>query len=115
MIPREMSENPQHPGSAQRSLHNDEMDLLVREEPLLIQVGEQQLLTMRTPGQDLALATGFLLSEGIVDEPAAIEAREPPTSGWPVVTTTLPSSVILTCALDSPPALNQKPLATPRP
>ena len=72
MIPREMSENPQHPGSARRSLHGDETDLLVREEPLLIQVGEQQLLTMRTPGQDLALAVGFLLSEGIVDEPAAI-------------------------------------------
>ena len=39
----------------------------------------------------------------------AIEAREPPMSGWPVVTTTLPSSVMLTCALLSPPALNQKP------
>src|SRR5712672_3664814 len=45
----------------------------------------------------------------------AIAAREPPMSGWPVVTTTLPSSVMLTCALDSPPALNQKPDATPRP
>ena len=45
----------------------------------------------------------------------AIAAREPPMSGWPVVTTTLPSSVMLTCALDSPPALNQKPQATPRP
>ena len=31
------------------------------------------------------------------------------------VTTTLPSSVMLTWALDSPPALNQNPLATPRP
>ena len=30
----------------------------------------------------------------------AIEAREPPMSGWPVVTTTLPSSVMLTCALE---------------
>ena len=45
----------------------------------------------------------------------AIEAREPPTSGWPVVTTTFPSSVTLTWALDSPPALNQNPLATPLP
>ena len=32
-----------------------------------------------------------------------------------MVTTTLPSSVMLTCAEDSPPALNQKPDATPRP
>ena len=45
----------------------------------------------------------------------AMEAREPPISGWPVVTTTLPSSVMFTWALLSPPALNQKPLATPRP
>jgi hypothetical protein len=30
----------------------------------------------------------------------AIAAREPPISGWPAVTTTLPSSVMLTCALD---------------
>ena len=44
-----------------------------------------------------------------------IEAREPPMSGWPVTTTTVPSSLTLTWALDSPPALNQKPLATPRP
>ena len=45
----------------------------------------------------------------------AVEAREPPMSGWPVITTTVPSSLMLTWALDSPPALNQKPLATPRP
>jgi hypothetical protein len=45
----------------------------------------------------------------------AMPAREPPISGCPVVTTTLPSSVMLTWAEDSPPALNQKPLATPRP
>ena len=45
----------------------------------------------------------------------AVEAREPPMSGWPVITTTVPSSLTLTCALDSPPALNQKPEATPRP
>ena len=37
----------------------------------------------------------------------AVEARLPPMSGWPVITTTLPSSVTFTCALDSPPALNQ--------
>ena len=28
-----------------------------------------------------------------------IEAREPPISGWPVMTTTVPSSLMLTCAL----------------
>lgn len=82
MIPREMSENPQHPGAAQRGLDGDQTDLLVREEPLLIQVGEQQLLTMRTPGDDEALAVGFLLSEGIVDDPAAILSHQV-TAGEP--------------------------------
>jgi len=40
--------------------------LLVREEPLLLVVHGQQLLTMRTPGRDPDLAVGFLLGEGIV-------------------------------------------------
>ena len=44
-----------------------------------------------------------------------MEAREPPMSGCPVVIATVPSSLTFTCALDSPPTLNQKPLATPRP
>jgi hypothetical protein len=37
----------------------------------------------------------------------AIEAREPPTSGLPVATRTVPSSLTWTVALDSPPPLNQ--------
>jgi hypothetical protein len=37
----------------------------------------------------------------------AIEAREPPMSGLPVATTTVPSSLTCTVALDSPPPLNQ--------
>src|SRR5215510_3433247 len=42
-------------------------DLLAAEEPLGIRVGGQALtLTMRTPGDDLDLAAGFLVSEGIV-------------------------------------------------
>jgi FdhD protein len=42
-------------------------DSLVGEEPLLIQVAGQALtVTMRTPGDDLELAAGFLLTEGIV-------------------------------------------------
>ena len=36
-------------------------------------------------------------------------------SGWPVVTTTLPSTLMLTVAEDWPPALNQKPQAMPLP
>lgn len=42
-------------------------DLLVGEEPLLIQVGQQSLtVTMRTPGDDFDLAAGFLFTEGII-------------------------------------------------
>jgi FdhD protein len=39
---------------------------LVREEPLVIEVGAEAVLTMRTPGDDEDLALGFLLAEGIV-------------------------------------------------
>ena len=42
-------------------------------------------------------------------------AREPPTSTLPLPTITVPSSFTWTVALDSPPPLNQKPEATPRP
>jgi FdhD protein len=42
-------------------------DLLAAEEPLGIRVGGEALtLTMRTPGDDIDLAVGFLVSEGVV-------------------------------------------------
>ncbi|MFI7243408.1 formate dehydrogenase accessory sulfurtransferase FdhD [Streptomyces qinglanensis] len=42
-------------------------DTLVTEEPLEIRLGGRPLaVTMRTPGDDFALATGFLVSEGVV-------------------------------------------------
>ncbi|MBL8729133.1 MAG: formate dehydrogenase accessory sulfurtransferase FdhD [Planctomycetes bacterium] len=53
-------------GAARRQLATGRDDLLVREEPLLLVVHGQQLLTMRTPGRDEDLALGFLLGEGIV-------------------------------------------------
>ncbi|HEY9127014.1 MAG TPA: formate dehydrogenase accessory sulfurtransferase FdhD [Acidobacteriaceae bacterium] len=44
-------------------------DALAAEEPLEIRVnGAPLTVTMRTPGHDLELAAGFLLTEGVVDE-----------------------------------------------
>jgi FdhD protein len=53
-------------GAARRTLADGRLDLLVREEPLLLVVHGQQLLTMRTPGRDEDLARGFLLGEGVI-------------------------------------------------
>jgi FdhD protein len=48
-------------------------DLLAAEEPLGIRVDGQALaMTMRTPGDDIDLAAGFLVSEGIVTTPRDI-------------------------------------------
>jgi FdhD protein len=48
-------------------------DLLAAEEPLGIRVGGQALtLTMRTPGDDVDLTAGFLVSEGIIRSAADI-------------------------------------------
>ncbi len=42
-------------------------DFLVGEEPLEIRIGTRPIsVTMRTPGQDLELAAGFLLTEGVI-------------------------------------------------
>ncbi|MFZ0924288.1 MAG: formate dehydrogenase accessory sulfurtransferase FdhD [Candidatus Acidiferrales bacterium] len=44
-----------------------QQDYLVGEEPLEIRVGEHPLsVTMRTPGDDLDLAAGFLFTEGLI-------------------------------------------------
>jgi FdhD protein len=50
-------------------------DLLAAEEPLGIRVGGEPVsLTMRTPGDDLDLAAGFLVSEGVVGSAADIRS-----------------------------------------
>jgi FdhD protein len=52
---------------------SERSDLLAAEEPLGIRVGGQALtMTMRTPGDDVDLAAGFLVGEGIVRAPGDI-------------------------------------------
>ena len=54
---------------------SERSDLLAAEEPLGIRVGGEALtMTMRTPGDDLDLAAGFLVSEGIVRSPGDVRA-----------------------------------------
>ncbi len=49
-------------------------DYLVGEEPLEIRIGDEPLtVTMRTPGHDLELAAGFLLTEGLIQSPEQIQ------------------------------------------
>ena len=74
-------------GAARRRLADGRDDLLIREEPLHIDVHGRRLLTMRTPGRDEDLALGFLLGEGIVQAAADVSRIEcapgSPTSGEP--------------------------------
>lgn len=58
-------------------------DYLVAEEPLEIRVNDVPLtVTMRTPGNDLELAAGFLLTEGLIDSSSQIsELREGTANG----------------------------------
>ena len=52
-------------------------DCLAAEEPLEIRVGKEPLsVTMRTPGHDVELAAGFLLTEGIIDRREQIVGLE---------------------------------------
>ncbi|MFH8933085.1 formate dehydrogenase accessory sulfurtransferase FdhD [Streptomyces griseosporeus] len=49
-------------------------DTLVAEEPLEIRLnGKPLAITMRTPGDDFALAAGFLVSEGVLAEQAELQ------------------------------------------
>src|SRR5215469_1413193 len=56
------------------------VDYLAAEEPLEIRVASREgrgaplSVTMRTPGHDLELVAGFLLTEGIIDSPEQLAA-----------------------------------------
>lgn len=57
---------------------NVRQDTLVREEPLEIRVnGAPVTVVMRTPGDDIDLALGFLMTEGIVSGPTDVSSIRP--------------------------------------
>jgi FdhD protein len=63
------------------------LDTLAVEEPLEVRVGGQPLVvTMRTPGNDVELAAGFLVSEGVISRgeefSSAIHCGGPGTGAW---------------------------------
>ena len=54
-------------------------DELTKEEPLEIRIGRKVVATtMRTPGHDEELAIGFLVTEGLISDPNAVESVERP-------------------------------------
>jgi FdhD protein len=81
--PAQVAPNHPHRGSlvamalTSRVEHDGVGDEVAIEEPLEIRVGGEALaVTMRTPGHDEELALGFLVGEGLLDEPRA--AGPPP-------------------------------------
>src|SRR6266581_8803904 len=55
--------------TVEKGLSSSRSDLLAIEEPLQFCLNGSPLsITMRSPGSDLDLATGFLFTEGIIDD-----------------------------------------------
>jgi FdhD protein len=58
-----------------RGVATPDYDTLVAEEPLEIRIGGAPVsVTMRTPGNDFELAAGFILTEGLIENPDGIKA-----------------------------------------
>jgi FdhD protein len=65
------------PGADGAGPPEDRADLLATEEPLGIRVdGAALTMTMRTPGDDIELAAGFLVGEGVVGSAADIASMK---------------------------------------
>jgi FdhD protein len=86
---------PDHPGLHHLKIHrfrnevgSPVQDVLAVEEPLDIRIGKRSVaITMRTPGQDVDLALGFLFSEGILEAGTRVQAEVTKSN---VLTVTLP-------------------------
>jgi len=69
-LPQEEGVRPVQVIRCEGGLRRETPDRVAHEEPLEIQLGATALaVLMRTPGNDLELATGFLLSERVVKRP----------------------------------------------
>ncbi|MDF1661377.1 MAG: formate dehydrogenase accessory sulfurtransferase FdhD [Planctomycetota bacterium] len=53
----------------------DQTDIVV-EQPLILKIGEEELVTMRSPGHDEELARGFLVSERIIPHLSSIQSMK---------------------------------------
>src|SRR5258708_5988546 len=81
--------------TVENGLSSSRSDYLAIEEPLQLCLNGSPLsITMRTPGSDLDLATGFLVTEGIIEDVSQIlsiraetEDDNPETSGDTVTIT----------------------------
>jgi FdhD protein len=88
-------------------------DHVAVEEPLTVQIGGSTITTtMRTPGHDIELALGWLVSEGVVRQPAdvvgaiacdenTVEIRLAPGVAPPTARLTMQSSACGICGSDS--------------
>ena len=74
--PNEPPERDTLAGCDVRRLFGPDRDLLVREEPLILDVDGKTLLTMRSPGHDEELVTGFLVSEAWIEDASQIESLD---------------------------------------
>jgi FdhD protein len=84
-VPAPGAAGQERPGGAAAGTVSSRADLLAAEEPLGIRVdGTALTMTMRTPGDDVELAAGFLVGEAIVrgrDDIAAVKVCDGTTCG----------------------------------
>jgi FdhD protein len=76
-------------------------DYLVAEEPLEIRIGESPVsVTMRTPGHDLELAVGFLLTEGLITSREQIVSVKSEANGKQNGANCVRVDLASTCSID---------------